>query len=155
MSVKIYFENEQDKRAVSEYLKRLVRRAIKATLDYEGFTHRCEISVTFTDNEGIHVLNREYRKVDRPTDVLSFPLYDGEFPEEECGLGASLGDIVISLERAEEQAKEVGNSFLREVAFLTVHSTLHLLGFDHELGEEYEKAQCDAQKEIMEMLDID
>ena len=136
-------------------IKSVIRSAIAATLSQQGFPYDADVSVTLCDNEHIHALNLKYRGVDRHTDVLSFPLYDGEFPEEECGFGASLGDIVISLERAEEQAKEVGNSFLREVAFLTVHSTLHLLGFDHELGEEYEKAQCDAQKEIMEMLDID
>lgn len=136
-------------------LKSVIRSAIAATLSQQGFPYDADVSVTLCDNEHIHGLNNRFRGVDRPTDVLSFPLYDGEFPEDECEFGASLGDIVISLERAEEQAKEVGNSFLREVAFLTIHSTLHLLGFDHELGEEYEEAQCEAQKEIIEMLDID
>lgn len=157
MSVKIYFENEQDKRAVSEYLKRLVRRAIKATLDYEGFTHRCEISVTFTDNEGIHVLNREYRKVDRPTDVLSFPQFDfygGEtVPEgDEC---VSLGDIVLSLERAREQAREFGHSFSREAAFLTVHSVLHLLGYDHELGPREDADMRERQRAVMRKIGLE
>ena len=157
MSVKIYFENEQDKRTVSEYLKRLVRRAIKVTLDHEGFTHRCEISVTFTDNEGIHVLNREYRKVDRPTDVLSFPQFDfygGEtVPEgDEC---VSLGDIVLSLERAEEQAREFGHSFSREAAFLTVHSVLHLLGYDHELGPCEDADMRERQRAVMRRIGLE
>ena len=136
-------------------IKMAIRYAIAATLTHQDFPYDADVSVTLCDNEYIHALNNKYRGVDRHTDVLSFPLYDGEFPENECSLGASLGDIVISLERAEEQAKEVGNSLLREVAFLTVHSTLHLLGFDHELGEEHEEAQCEAQREIMQMLDIE
>ena len=130
MNVRIYFENEQEKRTVSDYLKRLIRKTVKATLEYEGFTHKCEISVTFTDNEGIHTLNRTYRGIDRPTDVLSFPQFDfSEGEELPVGDGAaSLGDIVLSLERAEEQAREFGHSYSRECAFLTAHSVLHLLG---------------------------
>lgn len=157
MSVKVYFENEQETRAVSEYLKRLIRRAIRTTLTAEGFSHRCEISVTFTDNAGIHVLNREYRKVDRPTDVLSFPQFDfyggEELPEgEEC---VSLGDIVLSLERTEEQAKEFGHSFSREAAFLTVHSVLHLLGYDHELGDAEDADMRARQREVMRRMGLE
>lgn len=157
MSVKIYFENEQDKRTVSEYLKRLLRRAIKTTLDCEHFTHTCEISVTFTDNDGIHALNREYRKVDRPTDVLSFPQFDfggGEaLPEgDEC---VSLGDIVLSLERAEEQAREFGHSFSREAAFLTIHSVLHLLGYDHELGDKADADMREKQRTVMRKIGLE
>ncbi len=136
-------------------MKMAIRSAIVATLTHQNFPYDADVSVTICDNDYIHALNSKHRGVDRPTDVLSFPLYDGDFPEEECGIGASLGDIVISLERAEEQAREVGNSLLREVAFLTVHSTLHLLGFDHERGEADEEAQCLAQREIMQMLDIE
>ncbi|MCI5755828.1 MAG: rRNA maturation RNase YbeY, partial [Firmicutes bacterium] len=108
-------------------LRRLVKRAVLAVLDFEDFGRRAEVSVTFTDNEGIHALNREYRNVDRPTDVLSFPLSDGEDYDTD-GDAVLLGDIVISLERAQTQAEEYGHSFEREVAFLTVHSMLHLLG---------------------------
>ena len=113
------------------------------------------MSVTFTDNEGIRELNREYRNKDSATDVLSFPMYnflDGDTPADEDT--AELGDIVISLERAKEQAKEIGNSFLHEVAFLTVHSTLHLLGYDHERSAEEEEAQCIAQREIITEMEI-
>ena len=82
-------------------------------------------------------------------------MYDnGEFDLEECISGAMLGDIVISLQRAREQAEELGHGFLREVAFLTIHSTLHLLGYDHERGAEDEEAQCLAQREIIEELEI-
>jgi probable rRNA maturation factor len=86
---------------------------------------------------------------------LSFPLYDnGEFDELECSMGAALGDIVISVPRAKEQADELGNSFLREVAFLTVHSTLHLLGYDHERSAEDDELQCRIQKNIIETMEF-
>lgn len=157
MTVRVYFENEQDKRAVTEYLKRLVRRAIRTTLELEGFNRRCEISVTFTDNEGIHALNREYRKVDRPTDVLSFPQFDfygGEtLPEGDEAV--SLGDIVLSLERTEEQAREFGHSFSREAAFLTAHSVLHLLGYDHELGDREDADMRARQNEVMRRMGLE
>ena len=137
-------------------LKSAVRAAVCATLMRESFDFDVDLSVTFTDNEYIHKLNKEHRGVDRHTDVLSFPLYElGELTDAECAMGVSLGDIVISLERAKEQAQEVGNSFLREVAFLTVHSTLHLLGYDHERSHEDEEEQCRVQREIMDTLDID
>lgn len=136
--------------------KKTVREAIKNTLEYEGFEYPAEVSVTFTDNEYIHALNKEYRGVDRHTDVLSFPLYeDGEFPEAECSISACLGDIVISLERCKEQAREIGNTMLRELAFLTVHSTLHLLGYDHERSKEDDEIQCQKQREITDKLIID
>ena len=137
------------------YFKMVIRRAIVATLEHEGFAHDAELSVTLCDNEYIRSLNKEYRNKDSATDVLSFPIYD--FSEKELYIPAGpipLGDIVISVERAREQAKEIGNLFLNEVAFLTVHSVLHLLGYDHELGESEEEAQCAAQREIIKTLEI-
>ena len=136
-------------------LKRAIREAAKATLLHEAFPYDAEISVTLTDNAYIRKLNKKYRNKDKHTDVLSFPMYDGgDFDINECISGAMLGDIVISLERAAEQAGELGHSFLHEVAFLTIHSTLHLLGYDHEIGPEEEERQCAAQREIFEMLDF-
>ena len=136
-------------------VKLAVRGAVYATLEREGFKYPAEVSVTFCSQEYIHGLNKKYRNVDKPTDVLSFPLYEnGEFDDAECSLGAPLGDIVISVPRAKEQAEELGNSFVREVAFLTVHSTLHLLGYDHELSAEDDEAQCRAQREIIERVEI-
>ena len=140
---------------ISYSLKRVVREAVKATLDYEGFSYDAEVSVTFCDNEYIRGLNNEFRGIDRHTDVLSFPMYeDGDFDPVECEMGAVLGDIVISIERAKEQAAEIGNSFHREVAFLTIHSTLHLLGYDHERSPEDEEEQCKRQREIIETVKI-
>jgi probable rRNA maturation factor len=134
-------------------LRRLVKAAIGATLDFEDFTADSEVSVTFTDNEKIHVLNREYRDVDRPTDVLSFPLYEGEELGQAFG-PVVLGDIVLSLEKAKAQAEEYGHSFEREVAFLTVHSTLHLLGYDHETSEEDETDMFRRQNAIMDLMGL-
>ena len=155
MKLKTYFTNEQNKYKVGFSLKGLIKKAVLATLKNESFNSDSEVSVTFTDNEGIRELNREYREKDRATDVLSFPMYDmrnGDMPEK--GYPAELGDIVLSLERAQEQAEEFGHSFKREVAFLTVHSTLHLLGYDHELSDDDDADMRRRQKEIMEILKI-
>lgn len=135
--------------------KSVVREAIRATLAYEGFTRNTEVSVTFCDNEYIRSLNAEFRNKDSATDVLSFPIYEkGEAsvtPDEPV----TLGDIVLSVERTETQAKELGHSFLRELAFLTIHSTLHLLGYDHEVSSEDDEDMCRRQKEIIATLQID
>ena len=137
------------------YFKCVIRRAVLATLENQKFPYDAEVSVTLCDNEYIRKINKKYRNKDKHTDVLSFPIYeDGNFDVSECISGAMLGDIVISLERAREQAVEIGHTFLEEVAFLTVHSTLHLLGYDHERGKEEDELQCRLQKEITKTLDI-
>jgi probable rRNA maturation factor len=158
MKLRIYFENDQEKYKVSYNLKMLLREAIETTLDFEDFNAVCEVSVTFTDNEGIRELNKKFREMDKPTDVLSFPLLDFEGDCEEPPIDeliSNLGDIVISLERAKEQAEEFGHSFAREVAFLTVHSMLHLLGYDHEKGEEEDKEMRARQSEIMKIMGLE
>lgn len=138
--------NDQDKVEFTPEMEDVIRLVVAKTLEYEDF-EELGVSVVITDNEEIHRLNREYRDKDCPTDVLSFPLYDeeGYLDEDE------LGDIVISLERAKAQAEEYGHGIIREVAFLTAHSMLHLLGYDHENGETemYEK-----QEEILNLLGI-
>ena len=157
MSLRIYFENNQKKHAIKYKMQMLIRRTILETLDYEGMENDAEVSVTFVDDEGIRELNNRFRKLDKPTDVLSFPLldYEGEseepFFDELCN---NLGDIVISLERAMAQANEFGHSFEREVAFLTAHSMLHLLGYDHETGEEDETDMRARQRVIMDKLGL-
>ena len=137
MRIKVYFENEQEIVPLTYKMKMLIRNAVETTLDFEDFQNHCEVSVTFTDNAGIHELNKKFRQVDKPTDVLSFPLIDFEGETEEPPIDEiihNLGDIVISLEKAKEQAEEYGHSYEREMAFLCVHSMLHLLGYDHEPG---------------------
>lgn len=149
----VFTRNEQKIETVTPSLRALVRRAIKAALEYEKVTFAPEISVTFTDNEGIRELNAAHRNIDRPTDVLSFPLFEKE-DLADASDGDALGDIVISLERAREQANEYGHSYEREVAFLTVHSMLHLLGYDHEISEKDEKEMFEKQEEILKTIGL-
>ena len=153
MSLRIYFSNEQDKIKVTYAVKILIRSAITQTLALENFDRNTQVSVTFVDNEGIHEINRKFRNIDRPTDVLSFPLLGDDDLPDSALFSVPLGDIVLSLERAKEQAEEFGHSFEREVAFLTAHSTLHLLGYDH--MEEDEKQEMRArEEEVMTHLGI-
>ena len=152
--MKISFLNNQDKFPVGFTLKRLIKRAAKAAITYMDFSSNVEISVMLTDNEGIRSLNAEHRDIDRATDVLSFPMFDydedGNIIDDGDGQGRlCLGDIVISLERAKEQAEEYGHSFQREVGFLTVHSMLHLFGYDHMTPED-EAEMFGYQREILE-----
>ena len=113
-----------------------------------------EVSVTLTNNDYIHQLNRKYRQIDRPTDVLSFALNESEEPDIENGPDINvLGDIILSVERAEEQAADYGHSLRREIAFLTVHGMLHLLGYDH--MEEADRLEMEKeQRYVMEQLGI-
>ena len=157
MKLKIYFENDQKKHAIKYKMQMLIRRTILETLDYEGMENDAEVSVTFVDDQGIRELNNRFRGMDKPTDVLSFPLLDYEGESEEPffdELCHNLGDIVISLERAMVQANEFGHSFEREVAFLTAHSMLHLLGYDHELSEEDDADMRRRQNDIMDRLGL-
>ncbi len=137
-------------------MKLLIRAAILETLKHEDYRRDAEISLTFVDNEGIHALNKQYRNIDRPTDVLSFPLFESVTENDDTpeGLDVMLGDIVLSLERAREQAEEYGHSFCREVAFLCVHSVLHLLGYDHERSEKEDKDMRCRQSTIMDKLGL-
>ena len=138
-------------------LTRVIRRCINAVLQAEGVDPDCEINVLLTDDRGIHAINKASRGIDRPTDVLSFPMFSltpGELPEDwsayldpETGL-CPLGDMAISLERARRQAAEYGHSVSREVGYLTIHSMLHLLGYDH-LDEGPEKARMRAREEMI------
>ena len=137
---------EQD---LSEILK--VRREKLAALRAEGVDEPCEIGVTLTNDEGIHAINREQRGVDRPTDVLSFPIDEMDYDTNR----RYLGDMVLSLERAEAQGEEYGGGFKHEAQYLTVHSVLHLLGYDH-LDEGEEKAKMRTrEKAIMKELGYD
>ena len=135
MSHKVYIANKQKAVKVPSGLRILIRRSCHAVLEAEHFEGSAEISVTFVDNAEIQRLNQQYRDKDMPTDVLSFPLgQDGKYDVNEETGASMLGDIVISMERAVEQAELYGHTLQREVAFLTVHSMFHLLGYDHEAG---------------------
>ena len=139
--------------AVSEEEAAAVRRAVLTVGRLYG-AEDTEVSVTLTDDAHIHELNRTYRAVDRPTDVLSFALTESEEPEIVGGEGHDvLGDLVISLERMRAQAAEYGHSELRELSFLTVHGMLHLLGYDH-MEEEERQEMEEEQRTVMEELGI-
>ena len=135
----------------------LVKKSINRALDAEGVTEPCIVSVMLTDDEGIHEINREFRGVDRATDVLSFPMNElvpGEFDADVCErdmeTGAiALGDMMISIERCEAQGEEFGHGFDREICYLTVHSVLHLLGYDHIDEGEMKEQMRKREKEIM------
>ncbi len=154
--IKVYWANEQNICPVNRKLRSLILRAIRGTLECESFKHDTAVSVTFTDNEGIREKNRRFRDIDSATDVLSFPMYDmrnGDLPE--VGMVCELGDIVLSLERALEQSKEFGHSYERECAFLTVHSVLHLLGYDHVDSEADDEEMRSHQRVIMSHIGIE
>ena len=154
-TVKINFAKTKDFEEIDYYFKLVIRNAVKATLENRKFPYDAIVSVTLCDGEYIRELNKNFRSKDKETDVLSFPIYeDGNFDINECIDGALLGDVVISIPRAKEQALEIGNPFLKEIAFLTVHSILHLLGYDHERSKEEDELQCKIQNEIMESFEV-
>ena len=131
--VKVYISNQQNAVKIPTGIRLLVRRCCSAVLQMEEFFDPAEVSVTFVDNEQIRELNAEYRNKDSATDVLSFPLGENGEYDVNMETGALLlGDIIISVPRAIEQAEMYGHSLRLEIGFLTVHSMLHLLGYDHE-----------------------
>ncbi len=134
-----------------------IRNAFDAALAYEGVDFPCELEALIVSADEIRGMNATYRGIDRVTDVLSFPLYTSkeEAAADQCGgEPVSLGDMVLCMERARGQAEEFGHSLCREVTFLTVHSVLHLLGYDHETGEREETEMFRRQNEIMDRLNI-
>lgn len=137
----IYYENEQDKLEISEYLEGRLKEGLNAVAKLHSLTDDTEVGITIVDDERIHEINREYRNVDRPTDVISFALDDDledsdepeliDGPEEHL-----LGDIIISVETANRQGEEFGHGLEREIVYLAVHGLLHLLGYDHMVEED-------------------
>jgi len=155
MAKRHYMPITADVPGVNEGQRAFIRKVIRTALAAEGVDFPCEVDVRITSDAGIHEINREMREVDRATDVLSFPVFDlvpGELPSEEDadpGTGlVPLGDMVISMEHVAAQAKEYGHSNRRELAYLVVHSTLHLLGYDH-LDEGEQKKQMREREEAI------
>lgn len=149
LNLKILIDDRQSKVKFDKDLMVLIEDAIEAVLRLEGKALDYEISISFVDNEEIKELNKLYRNVDRETDVLSFPMEEGE----EIFTMNILGDIVISLEKALEQSVEYSHSLTREIIYLIVHSMLHLLGYDH-MTEEDKLNMRNKEKEIMRSLKI-
>ncbi|MCI7491759.1 MAG: rRNA maturation RNase YbeY [Lachnobacterium sp.] len=146
--------------------RQIAEKVINHCIEREKFPYEAEINLTLTDNEGIHIINKEYRDIDRATDVLSFPMLSYETPGDFSFLmdendddfnpdtgEAILGDIIISVDKVREQAEEYGHSELREFAFLITHSMLHLFGYDHMEPEEAEVME-NKQRQILDELSI-
>ena len=153
--VKVIIKNNQKAVKIPTGIRLLLRRCCNAVLIMEKFEDSAEISVTFVDEDQIHVLNKEHRGVDRATDVLSFPLGENGVYDVNYATGAKLlGDIVISIPKAMEQAEIYGHSFEREVGFLTAHSMLHLLGYDHEQGGIERAIMREKEEAVMDMMGL-
>ncbi|MEY7998962.1 rRNA maturation RNase YbeY [Clostridium sp. Mt-5] len=163
----IFLDNRQDKIEVTEELEKAIKNIIEYALRDEKVDLPCEVSVIFVDNDNIKDINRENRNIDKVTDVLSFPMLEypkgrvfkdvyihHEFQPSDMDDGnLVLGDIAVSLEKAEEQSKEFEHSFLREVCYLTVHSVLHLLGYDH-MEENDKKVMRKREEEILQKFKL-
>ncbi|MBQ3084098.1 MAG: rRNA maturation RNase YbeY [Clostridia bacterium] len=134
----------------------LIQKAAEAALNYEEYPQDAEIEVVIASLEEIHAINMEQRGIDRPTDVLSFPMEEEPFEAEpDPATGAVfLGSMVLCVDKAKQQAEEYGHSLEREIAFLTVHSVLHLLGYDHELGEEEEREMFRRQEAVLNEMGL-
>lgn len=156
----LIWENCQSSLELTDEHVKTCKTAIEAALKHEGQKIDAEVNLTFTDDGEIRQINLENRGIDRATDVLSFPMleaFNGElsiFPGDMADGKVILGDIVISLERAKAQAEEYGHSFMRELGFLSVHSLLHLLGYDHERSEADEKLMFKKQEIILEEIGL-
>ena len=155
----IIIENQQNKKELSDDVNTLIDDVVKKTLEYENFNTDCIVSVTIVDNEQIYSLNNEFRGIDRPTDVLSFPVVEFENGQMLDNTGdyfegkLILGDVILSAEKAYEQCVEYGHSFERELGFLVCHSVLHLLGYDHETDEEREVMRS-KEESVMKLLNL-
>ncbi len=149
--MEINFINNQNIIEYDKELEELLIKVIKECIKEEGIKSGCEVSISFVDNSDIRDLNRDYRNIDKPTDVLSFPQY-----EDPHGIDYEpllLGDIVISMEQAKAQSLEYGHSFEREMAFLTAHSMFHLFGYDHDTDENT-KIMRSKEERVLELLGI-
>lgn len=150
----INFENDQERIALSEYMEKRLHDGLNAVAHLHGLDDMTEVDITIVDDEEIHTLNREYRNVDRPTDVLSFALDEGEEDEPELIDGPEehlLGDIIISAETAQRQGEEFGHGLEREIVYLAVHGLLHLLGYDHMTDEDKKIMRAKEEEALREI----
>ncbi|MBQ7717893.1 MAG: rRNA maturation RNase YbeY [Clostridia bacterium] len=157
--MKILITNRQKRLEFTAEYRALIKKAVRYVIEHSKMSGDYEISVTITDNGKIKEINREFRDIDKETDVLSFPMLEFSepevpFEEEEAEADMPLGDIVISLEKAASQAAEYGHGTEREIAYLTVHSMLHLLGYDHMEDEDRLKMRA-REKQIMKGLGLE
>lgn len=148
--MEVIIENSQDKVNIDNSINQLIESVVIECLKLENKNTNYEVSITFVDDKEIRELNREYRQVDKSTDVLSFPLEENEFDLPGDTL---LGDIVISVETAKNQSEEFGHSLEREIAYLTAHSMFHLMGYDH-MNDDDKDVMRSKEKEVMMALGI-
>ncbi|WP_073341063.1 rRNA maturation RNase YbeY [Caldanaerobius fijiensis] len=151
--MEVYIDDRQESVYITEELKKLLIDVVESAAKSEGFED-VEVSISIVDDEEIRKLNKEYRGIDRATDVLSFPMMDFEGDDaiiQEATDIVMLGDIVISAERAKAQAADYGHSFEREMAFLTVHGMFHLMGYDHEKPEDARVMRAKEEKILSEL----
>ncbi len=154
-SIKVNIQNKQKTVKIPTGIRMLIRRCCQAVLKVEKFDRLAEVDVSFVDNKQIRQLNKEFRNLDSATDVLSFPLGENGIYDENPSTGAALlGDVVLSFERAQEQADEFGHSLEREVGYLTVHSMLHLLGYDHVNGGIEAIRMREKEEEVMSIVGL-
>ncbi len=155
MSVKVYISDKQKKAKLPTGTRLLIRKACTATLVEEDFLESAEINVTIVDDAEIKKINKEFRDIDNATDVLSFPLGEnGEYDINPENNAFMLGDVVISIEHAMAQADLYGHGFEREIAFLTIHSVLHLLGYDHVNGGIEKTIMREKEEKILDNLGL-
>ncbi len=158
----VYIENETEI-DIPKRFEEIVNEIIEASIDYVKCPYECEINVIFTDNDGIQIINKDFRDIDAPTDVLSFPLIEYEVPADFSNLEEEsvdcfnqdngellLGDIILNVDRIKSQSKEFNHSIYRELAFLTAHSMLHLFGYDH-IDDAERAVMEEKQEEILNM----
>ena len=152
---KVIISNRQKEIKIPAGVRLLMRRCCQAVLQEEGFPEPAEICISFISNEEIKKLNHEFRGVDAVTDVLSFPLGENGVYDRNPDTGAlQLGDIAISMQKAEQQAEQYGHTLQREVAYLTVHSTLHLLGYDHMDEGEMKRQMREREEAILAEIEL-
>lgn len=155
MSVKVNITDNQKRIKLPTGTRLLIRKACTATLKLEGFEDPAEVSVTLVNDETIRAMNNQFRRIDASTDVLSFPLGENGVYDDNPETGAKmLGDIVISVEHAFSQADLYGHGIEREIAFLTVHSMLHLLGYDHENGGLEKTIMREKEEKVLDALGL-
>ena len=154
--IRVVIENKQKVIKVPTGIRMLIRRCCNAVLVLEGFEGNAEVDVSIVSDEQIQAINAEHRKLDMPTDVLSFPLGENGVYDVDPATGAKLlGDIVISIEHAEKQANDFGHSLQREIGYLTVHSMLHLLGYDHVNDESERREMRKREEQVLKIMGLE
>lgn len=149
--MEVLFDNRQDFFEISEKLKSDIEKCIKISLEVDNVDYKnIEVSVSFVTNDEIKIINRNFRNIDKETDVLSFPM---EFEFKEKGMPNILGDVIISTQKAIEQANEFGHTVNREILYLVCHSIFHLLGYDH-IKEEDKKIMRSKEKKAMKLMEV-